>query len=349
MLRWLVFILSITCVDQVIGQQLGLSDPIIRDTSKAKTEMESWSLRLFSSRKTYTMAVRSRATDERIRYIPNNLYSVGVGITYKFVALDVGFNIKPRKERATRRFDADLTFAFGRNVLEIGYQRYRGFDMRTDEGMDIGFRDDIKSQLLGFNFYRTLPGRQLSLKALSAGMQVYKKSTVLMTYGGYWFWDQIRADSSIIPASEAEFFNDRAKVDFASQFSFGGMVGIAYSLVLPLDMFVFATASPGLGFNTGKLEADRRYSSPLFPSGRLNIRAAIGYAGPKIYVVASLSGDFNFAPWGDDQVYRYSKSKIKVAIGYRLFNTRCSITGYQWSNDDRAIDRERYPSSYHRL
>ncbi len=317
----LLIILFLLLADAAGAQQIGLSDPIVRDTSDSKSEVESWSLRLFTSRKIYTMAVRSRENNERVRYTPNNLYSVGAGITYKFVALDLGFNIKPRKDRPTRRFDADLTFAFGRNLLEIGYQRYRGFDLRNTDGFDLGFREDIRSQLLGFNYYRTLPGRQLSLKALSSGMQVYKKSTILMTYGGYWFWDQVKADSSIIPLSESEFFNNRAKVDFASQFSFGAMVGFAYSLVLPWDLFLFGAASPGIGFNTGKLEADRRYTAPLFPSGRLNVRAAFGYVGPRFYVVASLNGDFNFAPWGDDQAYRYSKSKVKIAIGYRLFST----------------------------
>jgi len=161
----------------------------------------------------------------------------------------------------------------------------------------------------------------LSLKGLTSGMQVSKKSTGVFGYGAYWYWDRMSADSSVIPESLSEFYAQRALVDDSRQINLGVMGGYAYSLILPKDFFIFLSAFPGVGLNLGQLESDDNYTTPPFPGARLDAHGAIGYAGPKIYAIFSTTAFWNGVPWGDDTRSNYSHIRFKLSVGYRLTST----------------------------
>ena len=164
------------------GQGLNLSD-YSDDTAQVNSVWDTWSVRVFAAQKSYRFSVVDADSETRTRFTPNNRFSVGVGMTYKWISLDAGINIRPRGEERTRRLDLSLTLAFNRNVMEITFQRYKGFDAEDGEGAEYGFRSDITTRHFGFSFIRAQPKRMLSLKGLTSGMHVSKKSTGVFGYG----------------------------------------------------------------------------------------------------------------------------------------------------------------------
>ena len=290
----------------------------IDDTTRIASVWDTWSLRVFGARKAYAFRIKDRDTDEQISYRPNNPFSVGVGITYKWIALDLGINVG-QEENKTRRFDVNATFGFDKNIFAVGFQRYQGYEIDYGRSDIDTFREDIRSFLMSLNYYRSEPSRRLSIKALTSGMQVQQKSTGVFMYGAYWLWDLMRADSSIIPIPVEEQFSPMAQVTQTSQFALGVSAGYAYSLVLPWNCFIFGLASPGVGLNIGRLQTETSEDRPpIFPATRIDLRAALGHAGPRVYVIFSANADFHIVPWGDRTQYSYATSRFKLSVGYRF-------------------------------
>jgi len=312
----LVFVLELAVVAH--AQIVEFTKPPDVDTNYVKSTWETWSLRLFTSRKTNRFAIRSKETNTTVRYVPDKIWVVGVGMAYKFVLLDVGFAF-PIKGESTKRFDANLSFKFKDAIIELGYRRYLGFNPNDSRGGQYAFRADVKSQVLGIDFYHSFNRSRAAFRDLASGMQVQTKSAGSFVLGGYWSWDQIKADSSLIPRNVDEFFNDAAKINFSSQISVGVLGGYAYSLVLPKNMFFFASVAPGIGINTGEIKAVTTYNPPFFPTSRLNIRAAIGYLGRgRVYVILSGSTETTWTNWKSKNLYSYTIFQLKLAVGYRF-------------------------------
>lgn len=314
----ILLFLLLALTDCTHAQTLGLTAPPDVDTNYVTGSWETWSARVFTSRKTKQFAIRSNESDTKIRYMPSRIWVVGVGIAYKFILADLGFAI-PIKGESTRRFDVQVSFRINDHVVDVGYRRYKGFNSRDNLGQKYDFRGDIRSQVFGFNYYRHFATRKVPLRGQASGMQVQKKSAGSFGYGGYWTWDQIKADSSLIPVQLNESFNGYAKAHFTSQFTFGVMGGYAFSLVLPKNLYFFAAALPGTGLNVSRVKAETTYNPPFVPNARLNVRSALGYLGPgKVYVILSGSVESTITNWGNKNRYSYTFGQLKLVVGYRF-------------------------------
>jgi len=312
---WAFFQVAIAGIG--LTQALGFTTPPDLDTNYATRDWETWSARVFSNVKTYQFSVKSHETDTYIRYVPTRKLAIGIGIAYKFILLDVGFGL-PVSGEATKNFDFRLSFRLRSHVVELGYWRFKGFNSHDGFDMQYDFRSDVRNQLFGFNYYHNFDGKKVPLRDQINGTMAQKKSAGTFGFGGYWYWNQLKADSSVIPVSLDEFFNEDAQVHFASQFSLGVIGGYAYSLVLPRNFFLVAAALPGIGINVGEIRATSTYSPPLVPNSKINLRAALGYMSKKIYVILSCNGDVRFVNWGNSNRYRYSVGQVKVVVGYRF-------------------------------
>jgi len=316
-LRLVQMILVLLSVSGLQAQGLDLTDHV-EDTTRISSVWDTWSMRAFVQRKSQRFSISDRSTDVRTLMVPNNLHSVGIGMTYKWISLDLGVNVGTRKGDRTNRLDLGVTLALRRNIMRVSFQRYRGYEVSDNQGIDYDFRSDVVSYVAGFTFLRAQRHRMLSLKSLTTGLNVHRESVGTFAYGAYWYWDQVRGDSTIVPFELTEFYNERGLVNEARQISLGVMFGYARAFVLPKDLFIFLSAFPGVGLNLGRLQSDERYVPPPFPALRISGNFALGYSGPKIYVIGSVNSNWNGVPWGDGTRYSYTDARFKISIGYRL-------------------------------
>ena len=321
MLRILSIVLLLFCgfgITSSSGQGLDLSDALGLDSARIEGSWDTWSLRVFTSYKSLNFGLRNTSNDGRIRFTPNNRYSVGVGITYKFISADIGFAIKSQQANHTKRFDGSVTLALANNIFELSYQRYKGFNVTDEMGIEYPFRSDIRSQVLGIQYFRSQPYRRLSIKQLATGMYVQKKSTGMWYYGGSWFWDQMKGDSSVVPPARYDEFEGAASIELASQISLNAHGGYTYSLVLPYDLFIFGAAGPGLGVARTRGKGGEDNFLSVRPSASGVLRLAMGYTGAKMYVVLSANYTASVTGWGEGRQYYYTRGRIKFAVGYRF-------------------------------
>ena len=225
------------------AQGLDLADAFGLDSARIEGMWDTWSIRAITTLKASRFAIISGKSS--VSYSPNNPLSAGAGITYKFISLDVAFNIPGSEPNPTKRFDAVVSFGLKRHYASIGYQRFKGFEPNDNLNNEYAFRPDVRTQVFEMLYRFSWPRRGLSLKALLAGLQVQDKSTGVFIFGGYGMWDQVKADSSLIPPERIDDFPSRAKANFASQYSLGTTAGYAYSLVLPYNTFILVRYPPG--------------------------------------------------------------------------------------------------------
>jgi uncharacterized protein DUF4421 len=313
-----VFCLSIIAVNSVYSQKIPLfKDPLV-DSTYVDLLPGKWSLRAYSSAPYQVFSIRNKENDQQIKYRPNNILGIGLGFSYRFLVVDLGLNLKTKLSDATSRIDLQMSLLMQKHLLDLYLQTYSGFEIAqapTDQGE---FREDIRSSALGINYHYNFNGKKLSFRSAFSGDQLQRRSTGTLTLGGYFSHYRLKADSSIIAPSSQIYFNEYTNITTSNHTGLGISSGFAYSFVFPMNFFLFTGASPGIGLNFGKVEADQSYTPPLGPELKLNVKTSFGYAGPRIYVICSFTSDYYFINLGHQNRFRYNPAKIKLVFGYRL-------------------------------
>lgn len=313
---WIIFLVVLPGFAST--QTLGFTAPPKLDSNYVRSTWDSWSARVFTTLKTNRFSIRSKETNTYMRYAPSKKLAIGVGIAYKFILLDVGFGL-PVSGPKTQHFDVQLAFRLRNHLVDVGYWRYKGFEAHDNHGGSYEFREDVRSQTFGFNYYHDFNSNKVPLRDQMNGTLVQTRSAGTFGIGGYWFWNQLKADRSLIPENLEEYFSEEARVDFSSQFSIGVLAGYAYSLVLPRNFFLLGAVLPGIGINVGNIQAGETYNPPILPNAKINLRAAIGYVSQsKIYVIVSGDVDSIISNWGNTNRYSYLVGKLKLVVGYRF-------------------------------
>jgi len=284
-----------------------------------------WSLRVSATVKNQGNSIRSRESGGTVRYRPNNILSLGLGFSYKFLVIDLGINLKLNKQDATERFDFQGSIIGRKYLIDAFIQVYEGYKLANVTDAEQPFRDDLKVTNFGVNIMRTFGGSRLSIRSAFIGSEIQKRATGAFIAGGFFSNFHLRADSSIIPPERVADFNEYANLVQIDLLNFGVGGGYAYSLVLPKNWFLFLAVLPGIGLNFGDLHAEKWYNPPVGPFIKIHARAALGRSSIKNYQIISFSSDFFFMDFGHENFYRYNFGKIKFIYGFRLENRKSPL------------------------
>lgn len=297
------------------------------DSSYYDRYFTKWSVRAYSVSKDQNFSLINRISNERIDYKPNSRAAVGLGVTYGNYSLDVGVAISNKKDdpnNATKTFDFMSGLYTAQHIFDFSFQWYAGFfsEYRPPSGdtVDSHFRSDIRTFNTGINYNYNFNYGRYSFNAPFIGTQVQKKSAGAPLAGLFFFYYDLRSNTTIIPVSADSAFNKEARMEEANLFTSGFLAGYAYTLVLPAHFSITASLIPGISFNTGDVKTEKYYEigHPLTVSPKLVSRNSIGYAGKKFYSLISYIYDGNFVNLGHKNQFNYNLSKVKFLVGYRI-------------------------------
>lgn len=284
-----------------------------------------WSIRILAMAKNQGNGIRNTQSGEIVRYRPTNRVSLGIGLTYKFLLIDMGANLRFNKKNATDKFDFQGSIITQKYLIDAVLQIYQGYELIKAQGIENSFRGDLKTSNLGINFIRTFGGSKLSIKSAFIGNEIQKKATGAFIVGGFFSTFHLKADSSIIPPERAPDFNDYAKLDQVGIVNFGAGAGYAYNIIFPKNFFLFLAGLPGIGLNFGDIHAEKWYQPPIGPFAKVQIKAALGHSSIKNYQIISFNSDFFIMDFGHQNLYRYNFGKIKFAYGFRMENKKSPL------------------------
>ncbi|HEC43909.1 MAG TPA: DUF4421 domain-containing protein [Bacteroides sp.] len=286
------------------------------DSNYVNLEENILSLRTFLVLKSQSFKLRNNKY--ALRYTPNNRFGVGVGFAYYPILLDFAINLKVYKENASERLDIQGELLYKRSLFTLYFQDYTGFNITGDLISEAVFRPDIESLHFGFSYFRVLNASKMSFRSVFAGGAEQKKSVGSFALGGAVGFQWMRADSSIVPSSQQDLFNDYAMINEIMGFNVIVKGGYSHVFVLPDGFFVFASVYPGIGIFVQKITSHEIYFPSDYLNLNLDLQIAFGYNGSKMY------STLGFVTHHSDKSLDYSNhmssrlGRVKLVFGFKL-------------------------------
>ena len=287
------------------------------DTSYVDFEVEDWSLRLYTLFKDHSFQINN--PNIKLKYTPNNRFGVGFGAAYYPFILDIGFNISGFTENPTKRFDLQGQVFLDKNFIGFAFQSYKGFNVSSSVRDRNTFREDIQSSAISLNYAYIFNTKRISFGSVFSGSQMQKKSAGSFVLGGFFNFNNIKADSTIVPEEDESLLNELSGMNGSRSIGGGISGGYSHIFVFKHHLYLFLNALPGIGLLKKEISTDSGSYQPSDPwLYRLNLGLTTGYNGPKFYFI--LTGGFDLSStsldFGNQGVFNTGKAKL--IFGYKF-------------------------------
>jgi hypothetical protein len=303
-----------------------------QDSSYVRSMRNQLALRIYNVVKTTDFKLKNIDKRQTLRFNPNNGIGFGLGFSYKWMALDLGF-IVPGTWRYNgkddTKFDFMGTLFSQKHLVDFNVQLYEGYYLRNSNDFfpenDVppvsGLRTDIGSVDLSLSYLYVLNNKKLSLQSSFFGDMIQKKSAGSITMHGFVSLYGVWADSALVQNDFGNSLNEQAYIDQMAALSFGTGIGYAQTVVLPKNFFITLSLAPLLMLTSSYAEVNHpdyeNMSNNRF-NFRLFTRNAIGYNAERFYLILNVTYDSFSVNLNNNTTLNYSPTKLKFFFGYRL-------------------------------
>ena len=267
------------------------------DSAYIEDHTKDLTTRFFGSRKYNYYNIIDRKRNTKVLYRPNTPFNVGFGFNYKYLGVNVAFNLpainSTDKYGKTKALDLQAHLYLRKLVVDFYGQRYKGYYIANSTGILNGFdesqplpvRPDIRNLNLGMSVQYIFNDKRFSYRAAYLQNEYQKKSAGSFLLGGEIFTARMRGDSSLIPKNitKQDFFNG-ITYSGTGIFSAAANVGYAYTYVYKQHFFLTLSLTGSLGANYTHLL--RKHMNDLRGFGLEldnTIRASFGYNSSRYF------------------------------------------------------------------
>lgn len=297
------------------------------DTNYIENFNSKLALRFVIPKRTEQFSIRDAGSGQNYTYRANEHYGVGVGFTYRWLAIDMTLNpgFTQRNNEfygETKEFNIKGSAYLKKTLIDGYFRNYRGFyvgnpDINTpgwEKGMPYPQRADIQTTGWGFNYTIPFNWEKYTPKVTFVLDGKLKKSAgSFMAISSAYFY-HLRADSSIVDDS----FKPEARIHKMNIALFGQLFGYSYTFIYK-DFYASAGLFPGVTFPVGKVYSEIGSASPTFTANfKLMIRGGIGYNIKKWYTGVYLILDNNQTKLPANLILGNTLGEFRVFIGYRI-------------------------------
>ncbi|MGL1885455.1 MAG: DUF4421 domain-containing protein [Reichenbachiella sp.] len=304
------------------------------DNKYVKDYSDKLSLNLLGVLKSNEIAHHDGVTNQDFKYKPNEVFNLGFGVQYKWLGIELAFNIPAFNDDDhiygnTKHFDLQSNIYTTHFVIDLVYQRYKGYYASNQASYDTLFnpdepvyskRSDISTKSYGFHALYIVNSDRFSYRAAFTFNERQVKSAGTFLFGLYFNRYLMNADSTIVPVQYQDQVDQTADFRNTRHYTFGGSGGYAYNLVLFHRVFASASAVLGIGpqilahHENQHHGNDTDYQFAAF----IAFRAAIGYNGPKFYAGVSAFATSNGGQDNDESYLTHGINNFKIHIGRRF-------------------------------
>lgn len=320
--KWLFFFIILLATFTSYSYNFKKNDTLITPAqildSLILSENLDWSVRIVSNFK--QQQFRLRNNNDKLYYKPNNPYGIGVGIANQKLVIDIVFNLKTEeKDFQTDKFAAEGGLILKKNYFGFILENVHGYNISNNLNDIETFRKDISMFSLGVNYLHLFKSDYFSIRMMKSGLTNQKRASVSLGLGGFFIMNKLSSDGNIIPGNSNPYFNDQADITKYTAIGAGVLAGIATYIVLPANLFLAISASPGIGFEYKEISSSTENYTPTKPFVyKLDFFTGLGYNGKNFYV------NFNFGTnlyatdldFGNKAIISVTKSKL--IFGYNI-------------------------------
>lgn len=297
------------------------------DSTYIRSYVDQFAIKLVSVNKFNYFNIRDKNNQTALRYSPENGINLGFGISYKWFALDITFNIGIREDKnftQKEAFDFQGRIFSSRQFIEGSLQYYYGYKLRNIKGVnDVlteteKIRNDIRTVSFGLQYLYAFNHSKFSLKAPFVLNEIQRRSAGSMIFGASFAFFTMDADSSIVPVEYDDFFDPALHLTDLSVISLAANFGYMYTFVYKEHFFLTLGIIPGLNFNLGDYKSDSRDLFKWNVSYKIKTMNAIGYNSGKYFAGLQLVGDWNNVMLGKKLYTLFNQGSLKLFVGYRF-------------------------------
>ena len=303
----------------------GVDPEYVRDFPQTLT------VRTYVGEKISIFGIEDRKNDVDIRYRPNNILAVGVGVTVKGIGLNFSTRIPGYKDKEdqygrTRRIDIQVHRYRGKLAVDAYFQRYRGFHINDLEDVTrtgtppketvYPYFPNMQTITAGATVMYVFNGNRVSLRAPVNQQEWQLRSAGSPLLGaGLYYRDFSNKDSTFIPQYIAQRqFLDGSQISRVQNYSLTVNGGYGYHFVFKRHLYLMVglEAGAGLGYSVTHDTLDKRQSK-LGPQFTGNVRAGFGYNSRHWQ-----SGIYSIVH-SDRMVLPYDQTNLSTSLGIVRF------------------------------
>jgi hypothetical protein len=284
------------------------------------------STKILAANKFNSFLLGDKNTGERIRYRPDLGVSFGIGIAYKWLALDVttslGFHEENISDSKYRDFQA--RFFTSKQYLRFRYQYYLGYKYDDLSSLDLAIntdniiRTDLRTIQFGLQYLYAFNYGRFSLKAPFVMNELQRKSAGSVVAGGAFQMYILDADSSIIPTAAQGLFDSNSQLTELNVASFAISIGYMYTFSIREHFFITLGLIPGIGYKSGDLKVKQLTPIESNLLLRAKLMNAIGYNSRRFYTGVQFFSNHNYMPINKTFNFRTMEGRITLFVGYRF-------------------------------
>lgn len=290
-----------------------------RDSSYIKTYDRDITGRIYYTRENTGLSLR--APDQpSFDYKPNNSKGLGLGLSYRYLTLNASFRLLGTDKDKGKTHSLSLQTSLYKEqwVYDFVYQHFKGMylspkDVLTSVDNNYYLRPDVKSTLVGGDFWRILNSDRFSYRSVMTQNEWQLKSAGTLLLGGELYYGNSKADSALVPVAISTNY-PQAGVDNIRFFRIGAGIGYAYTYVFKKNFFVSGGLTTILDYATTREYQGDDFDGKNAVSPNFSYRISIGYNSRRTNINASL---FN------NSVPAHSALSAK---NYNLFSQQFRIT-----------------------
>lgn len=300
------------------------------DTAYIINYNDHLAVRLVSPHRLYNFSIKNKANNAKYTYRPNLHTGMGVGFTYKWLAIDM--TISPdftsrNNDRygKTKEFNFAASFYLERNIIDFQFRQYKGFYVSDpqkylpgwENGMPHPTRPDVTSVALNLSYSIPLNWKRYSLRTTFLLDGMLKKSSGSVVIIPDFYYYHAHADSSMLPIDYEASFTDEAKITNMNFFLFSMAAGYAYTFVVRKFYFTLS-AFPAISFNAGNVTSEGGDYGPFPVSFKFISKEGIGYNSPRWYAGFYFVYDINNIQFSNDLAFTNNVGGWRIFVGYRI-------------------------------
>ncbi|MFT2007168.1 DUF4421 domain-containing protein [Pontibacter sp. 13R65] len=240
--------------------------------------------RFYFSQKYTGLRIRDKIDDSRYLYVPNTTLNMGIGATYKWATLNLGYGfgfLNPDKNQGdTRYLDLQAHIYPRKFVVDVFGQFYKGYHLQergrgvaTDEAFYV--RPDLALTKIGASVQYLFNHERFSYRAAFMQNEWQKKSAGTFLLGFEMYGGRVAGDSVLVPVPLIR--NTAGNFTSLNFFEFGPNAGYAYTLVFKKHFFVTASAAANLGIGYTEKETETNSHTQWGVKPNIFWRGVIGY------------------------------------------------------------------------
>ena len=298
-----------------------------QDTGYINNLSDQWAVRLLAVNKYNYFQLRDNLNKSSLRYRPEVGVNLGLGVSYKWFALDLTFDFGLRENKQLiddKFFDFQGKVFTSKQLLSLTIQYYYGYYITKQSGISQTLsdiqkqRNDIRKINLGLQWLYAFNYERFSMKAPFVFNEMQRKSAGSIVTGVDLSLFVIDGDSIIVPASVLIDFDPQIHLTDLNVLNLALQVGYMYTFSIKKHFFITLGLIPGIVLNSGDYRTDFRQQMNLNVSWALNTMNAIGYNGNNFFCGLQFQGNIYNVRIAKKLSIDITKGNTKLILGYRF-------------------------------